>query len=74
MKREFIERLIKKIETELGSSKSNLSVENKKKLKKVKLQLESDCDTIFEPATVLSVLQGLAIIVEIMKEISPHLK
>ena len=81
MEKKYIDGLIEDINKELNSAKSNCSSEEKKKLEVAKNILESGSQKIeanpkirFDAITTHDILQAILIVVEIIKEISPHLK
>jgi hypothetical protein len=74
MEKKFIAGLVKKIKNELNSPQSELSTNEKKRLKEAKAILESKLKIEFDSQDALDILQAILIIMEIMKEISPHLK
>jgi pantothenate kinase len=84
MKKENISGLVKAIEKVLKSPFSNLTIENKRSLNREKLELTKKVSKEINLKDIESILQSIFIIMEIMKEapqimevikeISPHIK
>jgi len=84
MKKENIHGLIKAIETTLNSPLSILTKENRQSLEEEKVKLEKEVTKKITPKDIESILQSIFIIMEIIKEaphiieiineISPHLR